>query len=164
MTRLIQPAGVEIAWAVRTPNATRSRITAEMHATSTARWLREYSYAFTLEVTNISENRIAPATGFCRYSAGFCRAAWWVGVRAGATLVNMRAEQVPAGFSVRGQIARTAALAALILAGALFLARGASPWAWLLLPGVWMFANFFEWTVHRFPMHRPLRPRVMFRN
>jgi Fatty acid hydroxylase superfamily len=27
-----------------------------------------------------------------------------------------------------------------------------------------VFANFFEWTVHRFPMHRPLTPRMMYRN
>src|SRR5689334_21372577 len=76
----------------------------------------------------------------------------------------MRAAQIPADFSVRGRLARTAGMAALILAGALLLARGASGWAWLLLPGVWVFANFFEWTVHRFPMLRPLRPRLMFRN
>ena len=27
-----------------------------------------------------------------------------------------------------------------------------------------MVANFLEWTVHRFPMHRPLQPRIMYRN
>ena len=25
-------------------------------------------------------------------------------------------------------------------------------------------ANFLEWTVHRYPMHRPLQPRIMYRN
>lgn len=55
-------------------------------------------------------------------------------------------------------------LAIAILTGSLYVARGAHPAAWLLLPGVWLFANFFEWTVHRYPMHRPLFPRIMYRN
>lgn len=76
----------------------------------------------------------------------------------------MRAAQIPAGFTFGGQVARTAGVAVLILAGALVLARGAPAWAWLLLPVFWAFANFFEWTVHRFPMHRPLQPRLMYRN
>jgi len=75
-----------------------------------------------------------------------------------------RAEKIPAGFSARKQIARTATLAGGVLAIAFAVARHASPRAWLLLPAFWVFANFFEWTVHRFPMHRPLHPRIMYRN
>lgn len=75
-----------------------------------------------------------------------------------------RAEKIPAGFSARSQIARTATLAGVLLAVAAVVARHASPRAWLLLPAFWVFANFFEWTVHRFPMHRPLHPRIMYRN
>lgn len=75
-----------------------------------------------------------------------------------------RAEKIPAGFSARKQIARTATLAGTVLVIALVVARHASPRAWLLLPAFWVFANFFEWTVHRFPMHRPLHPRIMYRN
>jgi hypothetical protein len=75
-----------------------------------------------------------------------------------------RAEQIPAGFSPAKHIAGTAILAAVLLAAAIFLARGAPVAAWLLLPAFWVFANFFEWTVHRFPMHRPLKPRIMYRN
>jgi len=75
-----------------------------------------------------------------------------------------RAEKIPAGFSARKQIARTATLAGVVLVAAIAAARHASPRAWLLLPAFWVFANFFEWTVHRFPMHRPLQPRIMYRN
>lgn len=75
-----------------------------------------------------------------------------------------RAEQIPAGFSPAKQIARTATLALVLLAAALLVARDAPRLAWLLLPAFWIFANFFEWTVHRFPMHRALVPRIMYRN
>lgn len=75
-----------------------------------------------------------------------------------------RAEQIPATFSPKAQIARTATLAVSLLAVSLWVARDASPRSWLLLPAFWLFANFFEWTVHRFPMHRPLQPRIMYRN
>lgn len=75
-----------------------------------------------------------------------------------------RAEQIPAGFSPAGHIARTLALAALVLTAAIYVARPAPAAAWLMVPGFWVFANFFEWTVHRFPMHRALIPRIMYRN
>ncbi|MEP6652261.1 MAG: hypothetical protein ABJA82_02825 [Myxococcales bacterium] len=75
-----------------------------------------------------------------------------------------RAEKIPAGFVPAQQIARTAILAVGLLTVAAFVARHARPAAWLLIPAFWVFANFFEWTVHRFPMHRPLVPRMMYRN
>jgi hypothetical protein len=75
-----------------------------------------------------------------------------------------RADKIPPGFSARLQIVRTATLAFVLLLVAVAVGRHASPWAWLLLPAFWLFANFFEWTVHRFPMHRPLSPRLMYRN
>jgi hypothetical protein len=75
-----------------------------------------------------------------------------------------RAEQIPPGFSPVGHLARTLALAAVILTAAFYVARTAPLAAWALVPVFWVFANFFEWTVHRFPMHRPLVPRIMFRN
>ncbi len=75
-----------------------------------------------------------------------------------------RAEKIPAGFSATKQLARTATLAGVVLVVAIAVARHASPRAWLLLPAFWVFANFFEWTVHRYPMHRPLHPRIMYRN
>jgi hypothetical protein len=79
-------------------------------------------------------------------------------------LALSNADKIPEGYSHRAQIARTAILAIGLLAGAIALGRHASAWAWLVLPAVWVFANFFEWTVHRFPMHRPLHPRLMYRN
>jgi len=75
-----------------------------------------------------------------------------------------RAEKIPPGFSAGSQIARTATLAGVLLVAAVAVGRHARPGAWLLLPAFWVFANFFEWTVHRFPMHRPLHPRIMYRN
>jgi len=73
-------------------------------------------------------------------------------------------DKIPAGYSYRAQIARTTVLAVGLLAIAIGVGRQAPPAAWLLLPAVWVFANFFEWTVHRFPMHRVLVPRIMYRN
>ena len=32
------------------------------------------------------------------------------------------------------------------------------------LPAFWVVANFFEWSIHKFPMHRPLRPRILYTN
>ena len=29
------------------------------------------------------------------------------------------------------------------------------PWEWLTVPVVFLIANFFEWAVHRYVMHRP---------
>ena len=75
-----------------------------------------------------------------------------------------RADNIPVDFVPAKQIAVTATLALVLMAAAAFLARGARPAAWLLVPAFWVFANFFEWTVHRFPMHRPLMPRIMYRN
>ena len=75
-----------------------------------------------------------------------------------------RAEHIPAGFTPAKQIAGTAVLATVVFSAAAWLSRGAPALAWLCLPAFWVFANFFEWTVHRFPMHRPMFPRVMYRN
>jgi hypothetical protein len=44
------------------------------------------------------------------------------------------------------------------------LAARARPADWLGLPVFLVIANFIEWMVHRNPMHRPLRPRIMYRN
>jgi hypothetical protein len=67
------------------------------------------------------------------------------------------------GYTLRGHLVRTLAIAGLIFAGGFWLARGAGLW-WLALPGFWVVANVFEWATHRYPMHRPLFPRMMYRN
>jgi hypothetical protein len=71
---------------------------------------------------------------------------------------------IPAGYSGGRQIAQTSTLAVVVLAAAVFVAAGAPAAGWLLVPAFWVFANFFEWTVHRYPMHRPGFPRFMYRN
>ncbi|MES1208230.1 MAG: hypothetical protein ABUS79_20020, partial [Pseudomonadota bacterium] len=58
---------------------------------------------------------------------------------------STRAAQIPAGFVPVKHIARTAVLATVVMAAALLVARGAPAAAWLLVPGFWAFANFFEW-------------------
>ena len=83
--------------------------------------------------------------------------------RANATLPNgrglpaavrfARAEHIPAGYSPWRQMALTLVLAAR--------ARTAD---WLGLPVFLVIANFIEWMVHRNPMHRPLRPRLLYKN
>lgn len=67
-------------------------------------------------------------------------------------------------FSLPRHLAKVLAVAALILAGGLALARDAPAWQWALLPGFWAVANVFEWIMHRVLMHTPLRPRILYIN
>jgi hypothetical protein len=67
-------------------------------------------------------------------------------------------------FSLARHLSKTLGIAALILVGGLWLAHDARAWQWLMLPTFWVVANFFEWGIHRFLMHRPLRPRILYRN
>lgn len=71
---------------------------------------------------------------------------------------------IPAGYSGGRQIAQTATLALVLLVAAGAVAARAPGVGWVLVPAFWVFANFFEWTVHRYPMHRPMFPRFMYRN
>ena len=82
----------------------------------------------------------------------------------GAELRFVRADHIPAAYSPWRHMALTAVLASLLGTLALALASRARPGDWLLLPVFWVIANFIEWMVHRHPMHRPLRPRLMYRN
>ncbi len=76
----------------------------------------------------------------------------------------MRAAHIPAGYSAGRHVATTLAIAAVILIGALCLAVRAHPVDWILLPTFWLVANFIEWAFHRFPMHRPMSPRLLYKN
>ncbi len=67
-------------------------------------------------------------------------------------------------FSLAGHLAKVLGVAAVILAGGVWLARDAPLWQWALVPVFWAVANVFEWTMHRFPMHRPLQPRILYVN
>jgi hypothetical protein len=67
-------------------------------------------------------------------------------------------------FSLRAHLTKTIGIATVICAFGLWLARDATVWHWAAFPVFWIVANFFEWTMHRFPMHRPLQPRIMYTN
>jgi sterol desaturase/sphingolipid hydroxylase (fatty acid hydroxylase superfamily) len=81
-----------------------------------------------------------------------------------AELRFVRADHIPAGYSPWRHMALTLVLATVLATGGLALAVRARAADWLLLPGFLVIANFIEWMVHRHPMHRPLRPRIMYRN
>jgi len=94
--------------------------------------------------------------------------------RANATLPNggglpaavrfARAEHIPAGYSPWRQMALTLVLATALATLGLVLAARARTADWLGLPVFVVIANFIEWMVHRNPMHRPLRPRLLYKN
>ena len=94
--------------------------------------------------------------------------------RANATLPNVgglpaavsfaRAEHIPAGYSPWRHMALTLALATGLATLGLALASRARAADWLGLPVFLVIANFIEWMVHRNPMHRPLRPRLLYKN
>jgi sterol desaturase/sphingolipid hydroxylase (fatty acid hydroxylase superfamily) len=67
-------------------------------------------------------------------------------------------------FSLARHLAKVLGVAAVILTGGAWLASGAAGWQWAMLPVFWAVANVFEWTMHRFPMHRPLQPRILYVN
>ena len=83
---------------------------------------------------------------------------------AGAAQRFVRAEHIPAGYSPWRHMALTLVLATLLATLGLVLAARAHGADWLGLPAFFVIANFIEWMVHRNPMHRPLRPRILYRN
>jgi hypothetical protein len=76
----------------------------------------------------------------------------------------VRAQHLPAAYSPRQHMALTATIAAAIGALGLALASRARLLDWALMPIFFVVANFLEWTVHRFPMHHPATPRIMYKN
>jgi sterol desaturase/sphingolipid hydroxylase (fatty acid hydroxylase superfamily) len=75
-----------------------------------------------------------------------------------------RAEHIPAGYSPWRHMALTLALATGLATLGVALAARARAADWLGLPVFLVIANFIEWMVHRNPMHRPLRPRLLYKN
>jgi len=75
-----------------------------------------------------------------------------------------RAEHIPAGYSPWRHMALTLALATALATLGVALAARARTVDWLGLPVFLVIANFIEWMVHRNPMHRPLRPRLLYKN
>lgn len=66
-------------------------------------------------------------------------------------------------FSLATHVSRTFGIAGAIGALGVWLAWGAAWWAWLAVPGFWLVANGFEYATHRYPMHKPLQPRVLYK-
>ncbi len=67
-------------------------------------------------------------------------------------------------FSLGAHLARTGLVAASLLVLGLLLVRHGPAGAWALSPLYLFVGNVVEWTVHRYPMHRPLWPRILYRN
>jgi hypothetical protein len=76
----------------------------------------------------------------------------------------VRADHLAAAYSPWRHIALTATIAAGFASLGVALAWRARAVDWVLMPIFFVVANFLEWAVHRFPMHHPLQPRVMYRN
>jgi hypothetical protein len=75
-----------------------------------------------------------------------------------------RPRHLEPGYSPWRHMGSTLAIAALLASFALSLAASASALDWALMPLFFVVANLLEWTVHRYPMHRPMPPRVMYKN
>jgi sterol desaturase/sphingolipid hydroxylase (fatty acid hydroxylase superfamily) len=76
----------------------------------------------------------------------------------------VRRDHIPADYSPWQHMALTLAIASGIAVIGGLLARRARPIDWVLMPIFFVVANFMEWMVHRYPMHRPLQPRIMYKN
>jgi sterol desaturase/sphingolipid hydroxylase (fatty acid hydroxylase superfamily) len=76
----------------------------------------------------------------------------------------IRAEHLPSGYSPWRHMALTLVIAFSLAGLGMALAVNAEPVDWLMAPVFFVVANLIEWMVHRNPMHRPLRPRVMYKN
>ncbi len=75
-----------------------------------------------------------------------------------------RDQTIDRTFSLRRHLSKTLGVAAGILALGVWLAWGESAMAWVTLPLYWFIANLFEWGIHRFLMHQPRFPRVLYVN
>lgn len=75
-----------------------------------------------------------------------------------------RERTVDRSFSIRAHLGRTLGISSAILALGIWLGSAEPALHWLAVPGFWVIANFFEWAIHRYPMHRPLQPRMLYRN
>jgi hypothetical protein len=76
----------------------------------------------------------------------------------------VRGQHLEASYSPWRHMGSTAAIAAVIAALGSALAAFAHPLDWALMPIFFVVANLLEWTVHRYPMHHPMTPRLMYKN
>ncbi len=65
--------------------------------------------------------------------------------------------RVPARYSGRAHWAFVNLTTVLGIGSCLALLEGPLWWEWLFVPGFFVFANAFEWWIHRGPMHHPTR-------
>ncbi len=76
----------------------------------------------------------------------------------------VRAEHLEPGYVAGRHIALTVTLASLIATGGALLAVRARPIDWLVAPAFFIVANLIEWTVHKYPMHHPMPPHILYKN
>jgi hypothetical protein len=76
----------------------------------------------------------------------------------------VRGDHLEAGYSPWRHMGLTLSIATVLASLGVALAWHARPLDWLLMPIFFVVANFLEWTVHRYPMHRPRISRFMYRN
>jgi len=67
-------------------------------------------------------------------------------------------------FTLRRHLTQVLAIAAAFLGIGVWLTAGAPASVWLMFPVFLVVANVFEWGIHRFLMHRPLQPRILYTN
>jgi hypothetical protein len=65
-------------------------------------------------------------------------------------------------FTLRGHLLKVGATATVIVSIGVALAWDAPAWQWAMIPVFWLIANVFEAAIHRWPMHRPLFPRMLY--
>ncbi|MEM7159421.1 MAG: hypothetical protein AAF799_41670 [Myxococcota bacterium] len=78
-------------------------------------------------------------------------------------VLRKRDEHIEPSFTLAVHLTRTFGIASLIAALGVWLTLGTSAWLWLAMPVFWLVANVFEWATHRYPMHQPLQPRVLYK-
>lgn len=76
--------------------------------------------------------------------------------------VRIRKQNIDHSWSLAAHLSRTFGIAAAIASVGLWLTWGHDPIMWLAAPGFWLIANIFEWATHKYPMHRPLQPRLLY--
>jgi hypothetical protein len=86
------------------------------------------------------------------------------GVTSSAAGRFVRDAHLPEGYSPGKHVALTATIALGISAVGVALAGHARAVDWVLMPVFFVVANFIEWTVHRYPMHHPMPPRILYKN
>ncbi len=76
----------------------------------------------------------------------------------------VRGDHIPGDYSPLRHMALTGSIATALAIPGIWMATHARLLDWLLAPVFFFVANAIEWTVHRYPMHRPLPPRFMYKN